>query len=88
MTQSLNTVQAKMQDMSANVSGTLTDNATVTEDVTRRLWQSRMERLMGLAVNKLDNVEQHPVVTVDTLNRMNDYNNKINMIAYAGWKGR
>ena len=88
ITQSLNTVQAKMQDMSANVSGTLTDNATVTEDVTRRLWQSRMERLMGLAVNKLDNVDQQPVVTVDTLNRMNDYNNKVNMIAYAGWKGR
>lgn len=88
MTQSLNTVQAKMQDMSANVSGTLTNNATVAEDVTRRLWQSRMERLMGLAVNKLDNVDQQPVVTVDTLNRMNDYNNKVNMIAYTGWKGR
>ena len=43
---------------------------------------------MGLAVNKLDNVDQQPVVTVDTLNRMNDYNNKVNMIAYTGWKGR
>ena len=85
MAQSLNTVQAKMQDMSANVSGTLTNNATVAEDVTRRLWQSRMERLMGLAVNKLDNVDQHPVVTPDTMNVMNDYNNKINAQMYNGW---
>ncbi len=83
---SINAVQNRMQNMSASVDGTLTaDNAGMT-NLSSRLWRSRMEELVGVAVDKLDNVDQHPMIGLDTANRLNDYNNKINAQNLIMWK--
>ena len=83
---SVNAVQNRMQNMSASVDGTLTaDNAGMT-NMSSRLWRSRMEELVGVAVDKLDNVDQHPMIGLDTANRLNDYNNKINAQNLIMWK--
>lgn len=83
---SVNAIQNRMQNMSASVDGTLTaDNAGMT-NLSSRLWRSRMEELVGVAVDKLDNVDQHPMIGLDTANRLNDYNNKINAQNLIMWK--
>ncbi|MCH3911505.1 MAG: hypothetical protein LKE20_05185 [Limosilactobacillus oris] len=83
---SVNAVQNRMQNMSASVDGTLTaDNAGMT-NLSSRLWRTRMEELVGVAVDKLDNVDQHPMIGLDTANRLNDYNNKINAQNLIMWK--
>lgn len=83
---SVNAVQNRMQNMSASVDGTLTaDNAGMT-NLSSRLWRSRMEELVGVAVDKLDNVDQHPMIGLDTANRLNDYNNKVNAQNLIMWK--
>lgn len=85
-TSSVNAIQNRMQNMSASVDGTLTaDNAGMT-NLSSRLWRSRMEELVGVAVDKLDNVDQHPMIGLDTANRLNDYNNKINAQNLIMWK--
>ena len=83
---SVNAVQNRMQNMSASVDGTLTaDNAGMT-NLSSQLWRTRMEELVGVAVDKLDNVDQHPMIGLDTANRLNDYNNKINAQNLIMWK--
>lgn len=83
---SVNAVQNRMQNMPASVDGTLTaDNAGMT-NLSSQLWRSRMEELVGVAVDKLDNVDQHPMIGLDTANRLNDYNNKINAQNLIMWK--
>ena len=85
-TSSVNAIQNRMQNMSASVDGTLTaDNAGMT-NLSSRLWRSRMEELVGVAVDKLDNVDQHPMIGLDTANRLNDYNNKVNAQNLIMWK--
>ena len=85
-TSSVNAIQNRMQNMSASVDGTLTaDNAGMT-NLSSQLWRSRMEELVGVAVDKLDNVDQHPMIGLDTANRLNDYNNKINAQNLIMWK--
>lgn len=86
-TRSVNAVQAKMANMSASIDGTITANNAGMSNLSSGLWQSRMEQLMGMAVNKLDNVDQHPVITFDTANKLNAYNNKTSAVLYSGWKG-
>lgn len=85
-TSSVNAIQNRMQNMSSSVDGTLTaDNAGMT-NLSSQLWRSRMEELVGVAVDKLDNVDQHPMIGLDTANRLNDYNNKINAQNLIMWK--
>lgn len=85
-TSSVNAIQNRMQNMSASVDGTLTaDNAGMT-NLSSQLWRSRMEELVGVAVDKLDNMDQHPMIGLDTANRLNDYNNKINAQNLIMWK--
>ena len=84
---SLNAIQSKMQNMSASVDGTLTTNNAGMISVGSRLWQSQMTSLVSSAVDKLDNVDQHPVVTLDTANKLNAYNNKVNANLFAMRKG-
>lgn len=84
---SLNAIQSKMQNMSASVDGTLTTNNAGMISVGSRLWQSQMTNLVSSAVDKLDNVDQHPVVTLDTANKLNAYNNKVNANLFAMRKG-
>lgn len=75
-----------MQNMSANVDGTITTNNAAMTNVTARMWQSRMEQMMGMAVDKLDNVNQHPVVTLDTANQLAEHSNKVNADLYHSWR--
>ena len=84
---SLNAIQNKMQNMSASVDGTLTTNNAGMISVGSRLWQSQMTNLVSSAVDKLDNIDQHPVVTLDTANKLNAYNNKVNANLFAMRKG-
>lgn len=84
---SLNTVQAKMADMRTDVSGTISAD-TGMNNATAQLWQSRMEQLVGVAVNKLDNVDQHPVVTLDTANQLAAHSNEVNADMYRSWGTR
>lgn len=85
-TKSISAVQDKMQNISANVDGTITTNNAAMTNVTARMWQSRMEQMMGMAVDKLDNVNQHPVVTLDTANQLAEHSNKVNADLYHSWR--
>lgn len=85
-TKSISAVQDRMQNMSANVDGTITTNNAAMTNVTARMWQSRMEQMMGMAVDKLDNVNQHPVVTLDTANQLAEHSNKVNADLYHSWR--
>ena len=85
-TKSISAVQDKMQNMSANVDGTITTNNAAMTNVTARMWQSRMEQMMGMAVDKLDNVNQHPIVTLDTANQLAEHSNKVNADLYHSWR--
>lgn len=85
-TKSISAVQDKMQNMSANVEGTITTNNAAMTNVTARMWQSRMEQMMGMAVDKLDNVNQHPVVTLNTANQLAEHSNKVNADLYHSWR--
>lgn len=85
-TKSISAVQDKMQNISANVDGTITTNNAAMTNVTARMWQSRMEQMMGMAVDKLDNVNQHPIVTLDTANQLAEHSNKVNADLYHSWR--
>lgn len=83
---SLNTINDRMNDMNMNVNGSLSSTATI-DNPGARTFQARMESMMQQTIDKLDNVDQHPVVTVDTMNRMRQYNSKADAQAYVMLKG-
>ena len=76
------------------------DNMSVNNDLNRTITSQsitdvradnrygNLEALVQTAVNKLDNIDQTPVVTVDTLNTMNQYQNGVNAKNYSMIKGR
>ena len=82
---SISAIQDKMSDMSATVGGTMTAN--VNGNVSQTLWQDRMEGLMNTAIDRLDNVDQHPVVTYTTAQRMHEDMSKFDTIQYNNFKG-
>ena len=81
---SVSAINARMNNLGMSVDGTLSAN-NIIDNTSSRSFEARMTELMTNAVAKLDNVDQHPVVTPDTMNVMNDYNNKINAQMYNGW---
>lgn len=81
---SVSAINARMNDLGMSVDGTLSAN-NIIDNTSSRSFEARMTELVTNAVNKLDNVDQHPVVTPDTMNVMNDYNNKVNAQMYNGW---
>lgn len=83
-TSSINAVNDRMNNMGMSVDGTLSAN-NIIDNTSSRSFEARMTELVTNAVNKLDNVDQHPVITPDTMNVMNDYNNKVNAQMYNGW---
>ena len=83
---SLNAVNARMNDMGASVDGTLSAN-NIIDNTSSRNFEARMTELVTNAVEQLANVDQHPVVTVDTMNRMRQYNSKADAQAYVMLKG-
>lgn len=83
---SLNSINARMNDLGMSVDGTLSAN-NIIDNTSSRNFESRMEMMMQETIKKLNNVDQTPVVTVDTLNRMRDYNEKTGAQAYVMLKG-
>lgn len=83
---SINSISNRMSDMGMNVNGSLSSTATI-DNPGARTFQARMEAMMQQTIDKLDNVDQHPVVTVDTMNTMRQYNSKADAQAYVMLKG-
>lgn len=83
---SINSISNRMSDMGMNVNGSLSSTATI-DSASSRAFQARMEMMMQQTIDKLDNVDQHPVVTVDTMNTMRQYNSKADAQAYVMLKG-
>ena len=83
---SINFISNRMNDMGMNINGSLSSTATI-DNANSRAFQARMEAMMQETIKKLNNVDQTPVVTVDTLNRMRDYNEKTGAQAYVMLKG-
>lgn len=83
---SLNSINARMNDLGMSVDGTLSAN-NIIDNTSSRNFEARMEMMMQETINKLNNVDQTPVVTVETLNRMRDYNEKTGAQAYVMLKG-
>lgn len=81
---SISAINARMNNLGMSVDGSLTAH-NIIDNTGSRSFEARMTELMTNAVAKLDNVDQHPVVTPDTMNVMNDYNNKVNAQMYNGW---
>lgn len=83
---SINSISNRMSDMGMNINGSLSSTATI-DNANSRAFQARMEMMMQQTIDKLDNVDQHPVVTVDTMNTMRQYNSKADAQAYVMLKG-
>ena len=83
---SINSISNRMSDMGMNINGSLSSTATI-DNANSQAFQARMEMMMQQAIDKLDNVDQHPVVTVDTMNTMRQYNSKADAQAYVMLKG-
>lgn len=83
---SLNSINARMNDLGMSVDGTLSAN-NIIDNTSSRNFEARMEMMMQETIKKLNNVDQTPVVTVDTMNRMHRYTSKSDALAYAMWKG-
>lgn len=83
---SINSISNRMSDMGMNINGSLSSTATI-DNANSQVFQARMEMMMQQTIDKLDNVDQHPVVTVDTMNTMRQYNSKADAQAYVMLKG-
>ena len=83
---SMSAINARMNDMGARVDGTLSAN-NIIDNTSSRSFEARMTELVADAVDRLANVDQHPVVTVDTMDRMRQYNSKADAQAYVMLKG-
>ena len=88
--QSIDTINSFKSSDNMSVNNDL--NRTITSqsitDVRADNRYGNLEALVQTAVNKLDNIDQTPVVTVDTLNTMNQYQNGVNAKNYSMIKGR
>lgn len=84
-TDTLNALNS-ISGMDINADGTISSTQTIS-NVNSRNFEARMTQMMATAIDKLDNVDQTPVVTVDTMNRMRQYNSKTDAQAYVMLKG-
>lgn len=84
-TDTLNALNS-ISGMNINADGTISSTQTIS-NVNSRNFEARMTQMMATAVDKLDNVNQTPVVTVDTMNRMRQYSSKADAQAYVMLKG-
>ena len=58
-----------------------------TFNASSRLFENQVTALIEQAVNKLDNVDQHPEIGLNTLDKMNNYFNKQNVNNWWSAKG-
>lgn len=82
------TVQAlnSMSGMKLNADGTLSSTQTIS-NVNSRNFEARMTRMFATAIDKLDNVDQKPVVTFDTASQMHQATSKVDALSYITWRG-
>ena len=83
---SMSAINARMNNLGMSVDGSLTAH-NIIDNTSSRSFEARMTELMTNAVAKLDNVDQHPVVTYTTAQRMHEDMSKFDTIQYNNFKG-
>ena len=83
---SMSAINARMNNLGMSVDGTLSAN-NIIDNTSSRNFEARMTELVTNAVSKLDNVDQHPVVTFDTADRIHEYSSRRDASTYTMWKG-
>ena len=82
---SLTALNSQMDSSGISVNGRLSANNTF--NANSRSFEDQVTALIAQAVNKLDNVDQHPEIGLNTLDKMNDYFNKQNVNNWWSAKG-
>ena len=82
---SLTALNTQMDNSGISVNGRLSANNTF--NANSRSFEDQVTALIAQAVNKLDNVDQHPEIGLNTLDKMNNYFNKQNVNNWWSAKG-
>lgn len=82
---SLTALNSQMDNSGISVNGRLSANNTF--NANSRSFEDQVTTLIAQAVNKLDNVDQHPQIGLNTLDKMNNYFNKQNVNNWWSAKG-
>lgn len=82
---SLTALNSQMDNSGISVNGRLSANNTF--NASSRSFEDQVTALIAQAVNKLDNVDQHPEIGLNTLDKMNNYFNKQNVNNWWSAKG-
>lgn len=82
---SLTALNSQMDNSGISINGCLSANNTF--NAKSRSFEDQVTTLIEQAVNKLDNVDQHPQIGLNTLDKMNNYFNKQNVNNWWSAKG-
>lgn len=82
---SLTALNSQMDNSGISVNGRL--SATNTFNANSRSFEDQVTTLIAQAVNKLDNVDQHPEITFDTASKLNRKFNEWNVARWQSAKG-
>ena len=82
---SLTALNTQMDNSGISVNGRLSANNTF--NANSRSFEDQVTALIAQVVNKLDNVDQHPEIGLNTLDKMNNYFNKQNVNNWWSAKG-
>lgn len=83
--QSLSAFNSQIGNSGIGVNSHLSAHNTF--DASSRLFENQVTTLIAQVVNKLDNVDQHPQIGLNTLDKMNNYFNKQNVNNWWSAKG-
>lgn len=82
---SLTALNSQMDSSGISVNGRLSANNTF--NASSRSFEDQVTNLIAQAVNKLDNVDQHPEITFDTASKLNRKFNEWNVAKWQSAKG-
>ena len=82
---SLTALNSQMDSSGISVNGRLSANNTF--NASSRSFEDQVTALIAQAVNKLDNVDQHPEITFDTASKLNRKFNEWNVAKWQSAKG-
>ena len=82
---SLTALNSQMDNSGISVNGRLSANNTF--NANSRSFEDQVTALIVQAIDKLDNVDQHPQIGLNTLDKMNNYFNKQNVNNWWSAKG-
>ena len=82
---SLTALNSQMSNSGIDINGRLSANNTF--NASSKAFEDQITTLISQAVNKLDNVDQHPEIGLTTLDKMNNYFNKKNVGNWQSAKG-